>query len=676
MIMRLFLACVLAGFGLSAQTEWQLTAKNIDPNTYYGITVANGMTGMISSPNPLEMKDVVLNGAYDTYSRGRVSNILKVVNHLQVQLEFDKRRANTVEFKDLVQTLDMQQAVFTSTFTSGKDAKVVYRMSALRHLPYNALVELEITALRDLELTVLNEHVTPNHLREAHPRFSHIDRPHVLIPLMTTVVQSPSGRQTVAASSTFLFEEAHGQEPSILHEQWDYDRHLAKFSVKLKKGQTYRVAIAGAQLTSDDAADPENEAERLTLYAKLEGVKRLKARHASEWAKLWASDIVIEGDVQAQRDVRSAIYHLYSFTRAGSSLSLSPMGLSGLGYNGHVFWDTELWMYPALLLLQPDMAASILDYRFDRLEAAKRRAFKYGYKGAMFPWESSESGEEDTPVWALTGPFQQHISGCVSFAFWNYYLLTQDRSWLEKKGWPVIEAVADFWLSRVEPDDQGVCHIRNVVGADEWAENIDDNAFTNAMGRQSLETAWRVAEILALPDNPAWKDIHARIPILKFEQGVTQEYAGYDGRAIKQADANLLAFPLNEVRDPEAIKKDLEYYLPRMGGDGPAMSHAVLSILYARLGDQSHATELFYRSYLPNKLPPFGVLAETAGGTNPYFATGAGGLLQAVLYGFGGLELDAENGLETVPSVLPYGWKSLTLKGIGTEKKSYMLRAQ
>ena len=264
----------------------------------------------------------------------------------------------------------------------------------------------------------------------------------------------------------------------------------------------------------------------------------------------------------------------------------------------------------------------------------------------------------------------------MSFAFWNYYLLTQDQVWLATKGWPVIEAVADFWLSRVEPDAQGVCHINNVVGADEWAENIDDNAFTNAMARQSLETAWLAAQALGLPENPAWKDVHARIPILHFPNGVTQEYAGYSGQAIKQADANLLAFPLHEVRDPAAIQKDLDYYLPRMGEDGPAMSHAVLSLLYARLGDQKRATEVFARAYQPNQLPPFGVLAETAGGTNPYFATGAGGMLQAVLFGFGGLELDAENGLESVPSVLPKGWTSLTLKGIGPDKKTYTIRAE
>ncbi len=86
------------------------------------------------------------------------------------------------------------------------------------------------------------------------------------------------------------------------------------------------------------------------------------------------------------------------------------MGLSGLGYNGHVFWDTDLWMFPALLVLHPEMAKSMVEYRYQRLEPARKNAFAHGYKGAMFPWESADSGVEETPVWALSGPFEHHIT--------------------------------------------------------------------------------------------------------------------------------------------------------------------------------------------------------------------------------------------------------------------------
>ena len=202
--------------------------------------------------------------------------------------------------------------------------------------------------------------------------------------------------------------------------------HLMKFKIKLKAGETYRFALVGSTMSSVHNNDPQNEVERLTIFAKLEGIERLESAHEKAWGNLWKSDIEINGDLTSQRAVRSAMYHLYSFARKGTAYSLSPMGLSGLGYNGHVFWDTELWMFPPLLVLQPEIAKSLLEYRFVRLEAAKQNAFAHGYDGVMFPWESAEDGSEDTPVWALTGPFQQHITATVGWAFWKYFEVTQD----------------------------------------------------------------------------------------------------------------------------------------------------------------------------------------------------------------------------------------------------------
>jgi trehalose/maltose hydrolase-like predicted phosphorylase len=261
----------------------------------------------------------------------------------------------------------------------------------------------------------------PDHLTDVHNLFSEIDRPHVKIPLLTSVGKSPSGKHTVAASNSIIFSENHGSEPLLIHEDWDYNMHLMKFNKDLKAGEVYTFSVVASATSTEHYKDALNEAERLTIFAKLEGTQRLLKRHQEAWETLWKSDIIIDGDPQSQKDVRFALYHLYSFSRAGTAYSLSPMGLSGLGYNGHVFWDTELWMYPPLPVLQPEIAKSLLEYRFERLGAAKQNAFSHGYKGAMFPWESSDHGSEDTPVWALTGPFQHHITGCVGWAFWKYY---------------------------------------------------------------------------------------------------------------------------------------------------------------------------------------------------------------------------------------------------------------
>ncbi len=664
-----FSICLLC-LSLSSQDSWNIEANDIDPNNYYGVTVANGVVGIVSSPEPLKVKDVVLNGTYDYYQRGRVSNILKTFNHVNMNLDIDRHRIGPSTIENYRQTLNMKEAALETRFDVPGKASVKTTMMSLRHLPYTAMTIVEITAKKDIEITPMSVIEAPNHLNDVRNYYAEIDRPHVKIPLMTSVGLSPSGRIKVAASNSFIFEEGHGHEPSLIHEDWDYNMHLTKFHKKLKAGQSYSFTVVASTCSSEQYEDPHNEAERLSIYAMLEGKERLLMRHKKAWEELWKSNVTVEGDARVTRDIRFALYHLYSFARKGTAFSLSPMGLSGLGYNGHVFWDTELWMYPPLLMMQPDIAASLLDYRFERLEAAKQNAFAHGYDGAMFPWESAEDGSEDTPVWALTGPFEHHITGCIGWAFWKYYEVTQDKYWLETKGYPVLKEIADFWASRVERNGPGKYDINNVVAADEWAENVDNNAFTNAVAILSLQYATKASEVLGLTANPDWNHVAENIPILKFKDGVIKEHATYKGEEIKQADVNLLAHPLGMVTDADQIRRDLNYYEPVMSPTGPAMGSAILSILYNKLGDANKAADVFSYSYKRNEVPPFGVISEAAGGNNPYFATGAGGMLQAVLSGFGGLDFSAEGIIQNKSSI-PSSWKKLIITGVGKDEQRF-----
>lgn len=671
----LFCCLLFSTITVSGQTDpWKLSATRPDPSNYYGITVANGMIGIVSSPEPFKVKDVVLAGAYDLYGRGRVSNFLKSFNLLNMRLDIDGHSLGASDATGLVQELDMKKAAFTTSFDYGDKAKISYTYYSLRHLPFTVLMDVTITAKKDLRIGGASVMEAPDALKEVQNYYNEIDRPHVTISLLTSTAKSPTGKLLMCASNTFLFPEAHGQEPRVIHEMWDNNMHLMKFSRNLKAGETYRFSIAGSSITSAHHDDPLNEAERATIFAKLEGRERLLQFHTKAWEELWKSDITIEGDPQAQQDVHSMLYHLYSFTREGTALSPSPMGLSGLGYNGHVFWDTELWMYPALLVLHPELAKSMIEYRFQRLEAAKRNAFSKGYKGAMFPWESADSGVEETPVWALSGPFEHHITGCVAIAAWNYFCVTQDKNWLKEKGWPILSATADFWASRVERKGPGQYDINNVVAADEWAENVNNNAFTNAAARANLQFATEAAKLLGITPDPDWMNVAVNIPILKMADGVTKEHASYAGEGIKQADVNLLAYPLKEVTDPAAIRKDLSYYETRVPDQGtPAMTQAVFTTLYARLGEGDKAYHWFKEAYQPNLLQPFRVIAETKGGTNPYFATGAGGIVQSILMGFGGLDI-TQKGLVQLKTALPGHWKSLTITGVGIKKITYIVR--
>ncbi|MBS1563875.1 MAG: glycoside hydrolase family 65 protein, partial [Bacteroidetes bacterium] len=405
--------CLLLSARVAAQDPWKIQAADINPANYYGVTVANGMIGIVSSAEPLKVKDVVLAGAYDLYGRGRVSNFLRSFNLLNMYLEIDGRRVGAGNVTHLQQSLDMQHAGFSTSFDYGDKASVTCTYYSLRQLPYTVLMDISITAKKDIAINAASVMEAPDALKDVQNYYNEIDRPHVVLSLLTSSAKSPTGKLTMCASNTFLFSEPHGEEPRVIHEMWDNNMHLMKFGRRIAAGVTYRFSIAGSSITSAHHDDPLNEAERLTIYARLEGHDRLLAFHNKAWDDLWKSDITVEGDAQSQQDIHSMLYHLYSFVREGVSLSPSPMGLSGLGYNGHVFWDADLWMFPALLVLHPDLAKSMIEYRYDRLEAARRNAFAKGFKGAMFPWESAASGVEETPVWALSGPFEHHITACV-----------------------------------------------------------------------------------------------------------------------------------------------------------------------------------------------------------------------------------------------------------------------
>jgi len=678
MMNKLF-APVLGGLLLfsaivQAQDEWIIKAGKIDPANYYGITVANGMIGVVSSPEPFQVKNVVLAGAYDLYGRGRVSNFLNSFNVLNMGLTINGKDINTGNISNFKQELDMHHAAFTTTFDLGDEASIKYTYYSLRQLPFTVLMDVVVTAKKHVDMVVSNSLSAPDALRDVQNYYNEVDGLHGPISLLTSTAKSPTGKLQLCASNAFIFSEPSGDEPRLMHEMSDNNMHLMHFSKGVAAGQTYRFSLVGSSITSAHDVDPLNEAERLTIFAKLQGADRLIQFHNSAWDELWKSDIKIDGDPQAQQDVHSMLYHLYSFSRAGTAYSPSPMGLSGLGYNGHIFWDADLWMFPGLLVLHPEIAKSMVEYRFQRLAAAKQNAFEHGYKGAMFPWESADSGVEETPVWALSGPFEHHITADVALAAWQYYCVTQDKQWLMEKGWPILSATADFWASRVERNGTGKYEIKNVVAADEWAENVDNNAFTNAAAIVNLQNAATAARVLGLKADPDWALVAQNIPILKFPDGVTKEFETYKGEGIKQADVNLLAYPLKLITDQAQVKKDLEYYDTRIPNEGtPAMTQGIFALLYSRLGDGEKAYHFFKDAYEPNLNPPFRVIAETKGGTNPYFATGAGGIVQSLLMGFGGLDI-TNQGIIQIKSTLPAKWHSITITGVGPDKKTYIVK--
>lgn len=645
---------------------WQLHASDINA-PYVGAPMANGGIGILPWKEPFSVRQVILNHVFDTDGPQGVSRVLKGINPFLLSMDVDGKKVDAECVANWSQCVDMKEATHNSSFRADGKADISYDICALRNMPYAGLIRVNVKALSDMSLRVAARMDIPQGYSQSTQRFRKMRADATQMYMLQSYATSTHRQQEVSASSAFIFDEDKATE--VLYDEMDKEIF---FTMKLRKGDSLSFALIGSVCSTRDFSDPYNEAERQVIYAIHEGTDALMAAHCRLWSELWGSDILIEGDDEAQRAVRFALFNLYSSCREGSGLSISPMGLSSQGYNGHIFWDSELWMFPPMLMLNKGIAESMIDYRIDRLAAARKKAMAYGYKGAMFPWESDDYGEESTPTFALTGPLEHHVTADISIACWNYYCLTRDEQWLRTKAFPLMKEVADFWVSRVERNDDGSYSIRNVVGADEYANGIDDNAFTNAAAIRALEYACEAAVMCNESVPEIWKEISRNIRILRFKDGVTREHATYDGEMIKQADVNLLGYPLYFITDAKAQKKDMKYYADRIDPqNGPAMSYSIFCVQYARIGNAKRAYEMFRRCYQPNLRAPFGVLAETATSDNPYFMTGAGGLLQAVINGFCGLQI-TDNGIVQLPSSLPEHWKSVTVKGVGPEKKVYV----
>ncbi|WP_430968899.1 glycosyl hydrolase family 95 catalytic domain-containing protein [Spongiimicrobium sp. 2-473A-2-J] len=663
----------LIGCTLHAQEEgWTISTGKVD--RYTGIVTANGRIGILPEDKPFETRSVILNNVYDKESPLGVSKILLGMNFANLEMAIDGERITEDNSSDFHQVLDMKTAAFTTSFTFRDKAKVSYTIYALRNVQYTGYVDIKVIPTKLLKLQVTGKINTPEEYQDPVSTFRVLRDLETTMPILQTVAKSRLGRHTVGTSATFIWHAINStrehQRPHLTHEKVsDYDNRLS-FEKELKKDEIYEFAWTGAECTTQDFEDPQTESERFVIFNLLTPREDLLDQHKKLWADLWQGDIVIEGNIQDQLDVRLGLYHLYAFSRGDSDLSIAPMGLSSQNYNGHIFWDTELWMFPPLLLLNQDIARSLVNYRSDRLGKAKEKAINFGYKGAMFPWESDDTGEESTPAWALTGTFEHHITADVAIAFWNYYRVTKNKAWLIARGYPLMKEVADYWVSRSVKNQDDSYSIKNVVGANEFAPNVDDNAFTNGSAITALEFAIEAAQTVGETPDPTWQEVASKIKIHKFPDGTTKEHSTYEGDIIKQADVNLLSYPLHVIADEETIIKDLKYYEPKLSPEGPAMGQSVFAVLYARLGDAKEGYRLFKRSYEPNKRPPFGALSETATGEYPYFATGAGGMLQVVLFGFGGLDI-TDQGIVQQNPILPKEWESLTIKGVGPENKTY-----
>src|SRR4051794_20256830 len=454
------------------------------------------------------------------------------------------------------------------------------------------------------------------------------------------------------------------------------DTAVVELSFDATAGRTYSFSQVASAIAASGESHLVTRATEAAQSASSRGFKALAEENARAWASRWETDIQIDGDPALQRVARSMLFYLLCSADSGSRMGIPPMGLSSAGYYGHVFWDSDTWMFPALLLTHPDVARSLVAFRARTLLSAQANAKANGFRGAMYPWEADEQGRETTPFFAVQNARSEiHVTGDVALAQWQYYLATGDSSWLAREGLPVIRGTADFWVSRATYDSATKrYHIRNVVSVSEGLIGVSDDAYTNAVARLNLEIASTASRRLGLRPDPRWGDVAAKLHLpYDSTSGYFRTYEGAPDSTLGEVTP-LLSYPLAVPMSERAKRAQLEQAVQRLLKDGPGamMGSTLLSVDAAELGDRAMVDSLLPHSYRSWLQGPFLMLSET-----PYkrdavnFVTGAGGFLQQILYGYTGLRW-GDNGLKPAfDPVLPSHIKRVTLRNLYSRGKRY-----
>lgn len=418
----------------------------------------------------------------------------------------------------------------------------------------------------------------------------------------------------------------------------------------------------------------------LANQARTTGFDALLTRHQAAWHALWTSDIVIDGDPQVQKAVHSDLYYLLSNTTLGTAW---PMGACALtpNYAGHAFWDSDSWVFPALLLLHPERAKPIVMFRNRTMQPARERAIQYGAKGTMYPWEADpQTGVDNTPHFAY-GVFREiHVNADIAIAQWQYYLASGDQAWLKQYGWPVIREVAQFWASRVTYDKANDRYdIMHVTSPDEAYDDVPNDSFTNAAARKALQIAIEAAKQVGATPDPQWDVIAGKmyLPFLDKEQRHLDFDASVPHDKITWMGSSLawLMYPnLDLPMSPAVRRNDFDFQLQELkvhGDDPNEMMMVMLAVGASELGDAKTAGDWIQRNLVGFLKPPFNVRTETVANNAGYILATSAGFLQSMIYGLTGLRVDDKGLDQAYAPTLPPSWLSLTLKGVHFRGKAY-----
>jgi trehalose/maltose hydrolase-like predicted phosphorylase len=463
------------------------------------------------------------------------------------------------------------------------------------------------------------------------------------------------------------------------------------YSVRARRDRPFGMRLLTASVPVLSHARPDEQAGRLAALGASEGLERLRAQNREAWARLWLGRIEIDGaDRRWQAITDASVFYLLASTHASSLASTSLFGMAYWPtyhyYHGHVMWDIETFTVPPLLLLAPDAAHAILDYRFRHLQAAHDNAALHGMRGALYPWESCpEHGEEATPG---ARPFtEDHVSPDIALAFAQYVHATGDMDYARRIAWPVLRSVASWAMSRVVRTRRGY-EIRRTVGPREHYEPVDNNAYTNMATAQSLRAAAACAASIGEIAEPLWGVVadglvlprdRRRGAIINHDAARLSEVQG----GVPESAAGL--FPIGYSASPDVELATYRYAALEQGPQyiGAPMLSALMPVFAARAGEPGIASDYLERGYgefinepflEPDEYPRARLDRPRA---SPMFAN-MSGYLTSLLYGFPGLKLGpgAPDSWSRHPVRMPDGWRGIHVERLAVRGEGYSLDAQ
>ncbi len=675
--------------------------------------------GLFEAPSEDVGPVTMIAGTFNHHEGDGCMMLINSANPLSLRVDINGERMGTanIDYNDHIRTLNLKNGVLERktkwTDKNGGEYLVTEkRVVSLKDM-HLAAQKVTVTALSaDCEITLS---AGINGKDELIRIAQH------LVPVTTTAGDNVVGVNTrtsqsdirVATAASLKFSKCAGDEKcEITDIEYSTDVLEAYGTVKvsLKKGESVNVSKKISIYTSRDQGRDTLTSDELFALADSKVreerdrcICKVIAESEEEWnRRIWdVRDVIIDGADCDQLAVRFALYHLTAMSPVHDNrMNIAAKGLSGPGYCGHTFWDTEIYMLPYFIFAAPEEARSLIEYRYNCLEACRDHAKNTGFTGARFPWEAAWITDgEATPVIYSTGDYEIHITADVAFGVHYYNMVTGDEDFMEKCGYELLLDCARFWPSRIDYDAENDRYvILNVIGANEYKEHVDNNAYTNYMVHQNIRLAVEYADMLKKDKPETYKRLNELLDLDTYydkwtllleklylprenEDGIIPEDDTFlslpvvtrDGISAsldptirerinemggiwkvmigKQADVVALLYMMEDLFAPETKVKNFYFYEQCCLHDS-SLSLSTFCALAADLGEAKMAYDLFERATM---IDMGNVMWSSNEGMH---SASLGGIWQCAVLGFGGVRRYGAE-LRIDPN-LPEAWNSVS----------------